>query len=128
MKPRTRPIGIEIANHRRKQGISLRELASMISRNPVYLSQIELGTRKPGVKILEEIAGALDVNRNLLLRHINLLKMEFIRPSIHQKKRSPLIGLTPEEAEKVLNYVDYLKYESEIKNLGKLATSKTRGR
>ncbi len=113
MKTRETPLGIELKKQREKQGINLRELANMIGRNRGYLSQIELGTKKPGPKILEEIAGALDINRNLLLRHINLLKMEFIRPSLHEEKRDPLDGLTPEEMDKVLNYIDYLKYERE---------------
>lgn len=117
MKPRTSPLGIELKEQRDKQELSIRQLANMINRNRGYLSQIELG-KIPGPRILEEIAGALDINRNVLLRHINLLKMDFTRPAIHKEARDALAGLTPREVEEVLNYIDYLKYKRETQAFG----------
>ena len=117
MKPRTSPLGIELQEQRNRQGISIRQLADMIGRNRGYLSQIELGKKVPGSRILEEIAGALEINRNVLLRHINLLKMEFTRPAIRKEGREVLAGLTPLEVEEVLNYIDYLKYKRETQTL-----------
>jgi transcriptional regulator with XRE-family HTH domain len=126
MKPRTHPLGIELKEQRERQGLSLRQLADMINRNRGYLSQIELGKKVPGPRILEEIAGALDINRNVLLRHINLLKMEFTRPAVYKERRDPLAGLTSGELEEVLDYIDYLKYKRETEALRKF--SQTSGR
>lgn len=117
MKPRTSPLGIELKEQRDKLGLSIRQLANMINRNRGYLSQIELGKKIPGSRILEEIAGALEIKRNVLLRHINLLKMDFTRPAAYEEGRDALAGLTPEEREEVLNYIDYLKYKREMQAL-----------
>lgn len=117
MKPRTCPLGIELKEQRDKQKLSLRQLADMINRNRGYLSQIELGKKTPGPRILEQIAGALEINRNVLLRHINLLKMDFTRPAVHEEGRDALAGLTQREVEEVLNYIDYLKYKRETEAL-----------
>lgn len=125
MKPRTSPLGIELKEQRDKQGLSLRQLASMINRNRGYLSQIELGHKTPGTRILEDIAGALDINRNVLLRHINLLKMDFTRPAIHKEGRDALADLTPEEKEEVFNYIDYLKYKRETHVFSKFSENRS---
>lgn len=118
MEPRTTPLGIELETQRKEQGLSIRQLADMINRNRAYLSQIELGYVTPGPKILEEIAGALDINRNLLLRHINLFKMEFTRPAVHEEGKDPLAGLTQQEVGEVFDYIDYIKYKREIEASG----------
>jgi transcriptional regulator with XRE-family HTH domain len=123
MKPRTSPLGIELKEQRDKLGLSLRQLADMINRSRGYLSQIELG-KTPGPRILEDIAGALEINRNVLLRHINLLKMDFTRPAIHEEGRAPLAGLTSGEVEEVLNYIDYLEYKRETQTLRKFSENR----
>ena len=125
MKPRTTPLGIELKKQRDKQGLNLRQLADMINRNRGYLAQIELGQKTPGPHILEDIAGALEINRNVLLRHINLLKMDFTRLAIHKEGRDILAGLTPLEVEKVLDYIDYLKYEREAQAFRKFSESRS---
>lgn len=127
MKQRTSPLGIELKEQRDKQGLSLRQLATMINRNRGYLSQIELGHKTPGLRILEDIAGALEINRNVLLRHINLLKMDFTRPTIHKERRDALAGLTPREVEAVLNYIDYLKYKRETEALESSQKTEAKG-
>ena len=121
MKPRTSPLGIELKEQRDKQGLSLKQLANMINRNRGYLSQIELGNKTPGTRILEEIAGALEIPRNVLLRHINLLKMDFTRPAAHKERRDPFAGLTPREVEEVLDYIDYIKYKRETEAVRKFS-------
>jgi transcriptional regulator with XRE-family HTH domain len=117
MKKRQSPLGKELKAIRDSQGVSLKRLSELVKRDRGYLSQIELGERKPSAKLLEDIANALDVNRNILLRHINLLKMEFTRSTIYEKGHGALNELDPEEVEKVLDYIDYLKYCREIKAL-----------
>ena len=114
MKDRTTTLGKELQVLRRQQHLSLTQLADMTGRNRGYLSQIELGSRRPSTKLLEEIAGVLDVNRNRLLRHINLLKMEFTRPSVYEMGHNALDGLDPQEVEKVLDFIDYLRYLREL--------------
>ncbi len=125
MKSRTSPLGIELKEQRDKQGLSIKQLANMINRNRGYLSQIELGRKTPGPRILEEIAGALEIPRNVLLRHINLLKMDFTRPAAHKERRDPFAGLTPLEVEAVLNYIDYLKYKRETEAFRKFSESRS---
>jgi len=125
MKQRTSPLGIELKEQRDKQELSLKQLANMINRNRGYLSQIELGKKIPGPRILEDIAGALEINRNVLLRHINLLKMDFIRPAIHKERRDALAGLTLGEVEEVLNYIDYLKYKRETHVFSKFSENRS---
>ena len=127
MNQRITPLGIELKEQRDKQKINIRQLANMINRNRGYLSQIELGKKIPGPRILEDIAGALEINRNVLLRHINLLKMDFTRPAIHKERRDPLAGLTPGEREEVLNYIDYLKYKRETQALSKYSETEVNG-
>ena len=113
MKERSTPLGKEIKAERDKQGISLKKLSDMTGIDRGYLSQIELGNKTPGSRVLERIANALEIKRNVLLKHINLLKMDFIPPTPKDDYRKILSGLSPVEREKVLNYVNYLKYERE---------------
>ena len=111
MKERSTPLGKEIQAERDKQDISLKQLSDMTGIDRGYLSQIELGNKTPGTRVLERIAEALDIKRNVLLKHINLLKMDFTSPTPQDNYRKILSGLSPAEKEKVLNYVNYLKYE-----------------
>ena len=114
MKVRSTPLGIELKKQREKQRLSIRQLAGMINRNRCYLSQIELGRKIPGPRILEDIAAALEIDRNLLLRHINLLKMDFSSPAIHNQGRAALDGLSQTEIEKVLQYIEDLKLSRDV--------------
>lgn len=125
MKTRSSPLGIELQEQRNRQGVSIKGLAGMINRNRGYLSQIELGRKTPGTRILEEIAGALEIPRNVLLRHINLLKMDFTRPAAHKERRDPFVGLTAREVEEVLDYIDYLKYKRETEAFRKFSESRS---
>lgn len=113
MKERDKPLGREMQAERDKQHISLRVLADMTGIDRGYLSQIELGNKRPGPRVLERIANALQIKRNALLKHINLLKMDFIPPTTQDDYSNILSGLSPEEKGKVLGYVNYLKYERE---------------
>lgn len=114
MKVRVTPLGIELKKQRQKQQLTIRQLAGMINRNRCYLSQIELGRKIPGPRILEDIAAALEIDRNLLLRHINLLKMDFTAPVIRDRWRSVLDELSPQEMERVVQYIEDLKYSGDI--------------
>lgn len=113
MEKRSDPLGIEIQKERDKQGISLKKLSDMTGIDRGYLSQIELGNKKPGPRVLERIASALDIKRNILLKHINLLKMDFLPITTPDDYQDILSGLSSQEKEKVLNYINYLKYERE---------------
>ena len=113
MKERTSPLGKEIQAERDKQGISLRLLSEMTGIDRGYLSQIELGNKTPGPRVLERIANVLGIKRNVLLKHINLLKMDFLPSLAPDDYRDILSGLSSQEKEKVLNYINYLKYERE---------------
>ena len=128
MKPRTSPLGIELKKQRDLWGLKLVDLAKMADRSRGYLSQIELGQRKASRRLLEKIAAVLEINPNLLLRHINLLKMDFTRPAIHKEGRDVLAGLTPREVEEVLNYIDYLKYKRETQALESYPRAQAKGR
>ncbi|GAI87382.1 unnamed protein product, partial [marine sediment metagenome] len=56
---------------------------------------------------------ALSIKRNVLLKHINLLKMDFLPLITTDDYRDILSGLSSQEKEKVLNYINCLKYERE---------------
>ncbi|GFN22469.1 transcriptional regulator [Thermanaeromonas sp. C210] len=62
-----RVCGPKIRQLREERGYSLQDLARRAELSVSYLSEIERGTKKPSLKTLERIAGALNVPREQLV-------------------------------------------------------------
>ena len=120
LKQRKTGLGAEIARIRDSQDLTIRQLAKMAGLNRCYLSEVELGRKIPSVKTIEQIAQALQVNRNLLLKHIGLLKMDFTRPAQRQTFSELAQDLTEEDMQRLSDYARYLRYQREV---GSPATS-----
>jgi len=98
----------------------VRELAHLAQIDSGYLSQVELGTKRPTRRLLERLAPALDINPNILLRHIHLLRMDYTKPAMPEDKRKLMeaaADLTDEEVLEVHNYIYYLKLRREVEHL-----------
>ncbi|RCW50701.1 MULTISPECIES: helix-turn-helix domain-containing protein [unclassified Halanaerobium] len=61
MKSENKRLGQKIRKKRLARGLSLAQLADMISKTSSYLSQVERGLAEPSITALREIAKALDV-------------------------------------------------------------------
>ncbi|SFU39326.1 helix-turn-helix transcriptional regulator [Alicyclobacillus macrosporangiidus] len=52
-------IGAEMRKRRRDMGLSQQEMADLVKISRSYYTNIELGTRRPGVETAKRIAGVL---------------------------------------------------------------------
>lgn len=79
-------LGEKIAEVRKKQNLSIRDLAKLADVTPSLLSQIERGLANPSVNSLKSIASSLNVplftffvsevdKKNLIVRHDNRKKV-----------------------------------------------------
>lgn len=67
--------GTVIAELRTKRGLSQEQLAEAIDSTNVYISLLENGQRKPSLNATILIARSLEVQPDILIRHVNdLLK------------------------------------------------------
>jgi transcriptional regulator with XRE-family HTH domain len=73
--PQRRPdvLGAYIRAQRQLADLSLRQLAGMSNVSNAYLSQIERGLHQPSLKILQSIAGALNLSGEALLAEAGLI-------------------------------------------------------
>lgn len=63
-------IGETLRTERRSRGLTLREVAEGAHVSVSYLAEIERGEKDPSSRVLESIAGGLDVETGELLRKI----------------------------------------------------------
>ena len=66
-------LGNFIRSQRKLADLSLRELADRTDVSNPYLSQIERGLHEPSVRVLQSIAGALNLSAETLLAQAGLL-------------------------------------------------------
>ena len=69
-----RALGELIRHQRRLARLSLRQLSALSNISNPYLSQVERGLHVPSVRVLQAIAGALDVSADTLLVQAGLLR------------------------------------------------------
>src|SRR3954468_6702215 len=69
-----RALGDFIKAQRTMAELSLRELAARTNVSNPYLSQIERGLHEPSVRVLKEIAGALNMSAESLLKQAGVLE------------------------------------------------------
>jgi transcriptional regulator with XRE-family HTH domain len=67
-------MGAFIRSQRQLANLSLRQLAEMTSLSNAYLSQLERGMHQPSVRVLQLLAGALDVSAEMLLAQAGLVR------------------------------------------------------
>jgi transcriptional regulator with XRE-family HTH domain len=85
---RARPdvLGAYIRAQRQLADLSLRQLADMSKVSNAYLSQIERGLHQPSVRILQSIAGALNLSGETLLAEAGILDPDLADPAAGVEK------------------------------------------
>jgi len=71
--PSATGLGEFIRSQRRLAKLSQRDLAKLAGFSDAYLSQIERGLHRPSVRIVRDLAGALNIPADSLLRHMGFL-------------------------------------------------------
>lgn len=66
--PVTKNFGRKLAGLRKQRKLSQRKLASKLDVHPTYISSLERGLRNPSLKVIDKIASALEVSRDVLLK------------------------------------------------------------
>ncbi|MDB8793582.1 helix-turn-helix domain-containing protein [Romboutsia sp. 1001216sp1] len=124
-------IGIKICEIRKKQDLSIRDLAKLAGVTPSLLSQIERGLANPSVNSLKSIASALNVplftffmsevdKRNLIVRKDNRKKVilpgnndvvyEVLSPEINDNFEFAIMNLSPNTSS-CSNFIEHKGYE-----------------
>ncbi len=115
-------LGPELRRLRRQKGASLRKVQAETGVSNPYLSQLERGVAEnPAPTKLQALADYYEASYLELLEHAGYLPGESIEASSSligssevQEKRSSensadLSGLTDQEAESILQYIEFLK-------------------
>lgn len=89
-----------IKDERKKQGWTQEQLATKLSVAPSTVGMWEQGKRVPSFEKLEEIAD---------LFNINLDRLRGDDTKVHNIAAHAMRDLTPEEAEEVLRFAEYIK-------------------
>ena len=66
--PITKNFGRKLARLRKQKKLSQRKLAEKLDVHPTYISSLERGLRNPSLKVIDKIASALEISRNVLLK------------------------------------------------------------
>lgn len=64
----TKNFGKRLTGLRKQRKLSQRKLANKLDVHPTYISSLERGLRNPSLKVIDKIASALEVNRDVLLK------------------------------------------------------------
>lgn len=83
-------LGEKIRELRMARDISLRELAARIGVSPAFMSNVELGRRRPSDRHLKLIAAAVESSMEELKRHDSRPPLREVRQMAH---RNPAYGL-----------------------------------
>lgn len=105
-------IGPRIKKLREKHGYSLRGLGERINMTHSHLSRIEKGEKIPNIELLETLANVFDVPISYFFGEtieippeLENMNIEWIAFNEKMDKK----GLTPEEIEKIIDFVEYLR-------------------
>lgn len=66
--PITKNFGRKLSRLRKQKKLSQRKLAEKLDVHPTYISSLERGLRNPSLKVIDKIASALEISRNVLLK------------------------------------------------------------
>lgn len=86
----TSEIGANLRNLREKQGLSLRDLASVTGLSPTLLSQVERGVTEPSLKTLRALSSFLGEAASSLFVVANPVLMHVSRPGERSRISSPV--------------------------------------
>ncbi len=75
-------MGEFIRAQRKMMELSQRELAKLTELSDPYVSQLERGLHEPSVRVLKNLAGALNVRAETLLAYAGLLDPEAAKSSV----------------------------------------------
>jgi transcriptional regulator with XRE-family HTH domain len=64
----TKNFGERLSVLRKQRKFSQRKLASKLDVHPTYISSLERGLRNPSLKVIDKIASALGVGREVLIK------------------------------------------------------------
>ncbi|MEG1310547.1 MAG: helix-turn-helix domain-containing protein [Romboutsia sp.] len=124
-------IGEKISQFRKKQNLSIRDLAKLAEVTPSLLSQIERGLANPSVNSLKSISSALNVplftffisevnKKDLIVRHDNRKKVvlpesndvvyEMLAPGISDNLEFAIMNLPPNTSS-CENFIHHKGYE-----------------
>ncbi len=111
--PRLRALGDYIRAQRRMADLSLRGLSELTQVSNAYLSQIERGLHQPSLRVIESIAGALNLSADALLSQAGMTHDEPAdgareRPDTEAAIRSDP-DLTPEEKDALIRVYQNFK-------------------
>ncbi|HET7477539.1 MAG TPA: helix-turn-helix transcriptional regulator [Dermatophilaceae bacterium] len=111
--PRLRQMGEYIRAQRQLADLSLRGLSELTQVSNAYLSQIERGLHQPSLRVLEAIAGALNVTADTLLSQAGMSRGPFATTATQAPGTEAAIlndpDLTPEERETLIRVYQNFK-------------------
>lgn len=101
--------GKKINETRKKQRITSDKLSDLCGVNPVFIRQIESGTKLPSVPVLIKICNALHISPDYLLRE-DLEENELV----YMKNLSDtMVNLSPKQLHKLIKIIEIIFNEDE---------------
>lgn len=64
----TKDFGQKLKSLRKQKNLSQVKLADRLGVHPTYISSLERGLRNPSLKVIDRIASALEINREILIK------------------------------------------------------------
>ncbi|PIX91964.1 XRE family transcriptional regulator [Candidatus Kuenenbacteria bacterium CG_4_10_14_3_um_filter_39_14] len=64
----TKDFGKKLKSLRKQKKLSQVKLADRLGVHPTYISSLERGLRNPSLKVIDRIASALEINREILIK------------------------------------------------------------
>ena len=95
-------LGKRIREARRAQHLTQEVLAERAEIGVVYLGELERGIKTPSVAVFSQIALALNVSADYLLRDVLPTGKEYVFDDLTKK----LEGLTPKQRKTVIDIID----------------------
>ena len=94
--------GKQLQRYRRRAGYSQEALAEIIDCSSIFISDIERGTRSPGLDTLVKLANALDISVDILLgKELNKYTSKKLKNIEGQLKKLPSL-----EQQKILDILE----------------------
>lgn len=95
-------LGKRIRETRRNKKVTQERLAELAGISVVYVSELERGLKSPSIDVFSQIASALDVSADYLLRDVLPTGREYVFDDLTKK----LEGLTPKQRKTVIDIID----------------------
>ena len=100
-------------------GVGLRELANLINKSPGYLSDVEQDrVSPPSEAMILDIAGVLNIDKNLLLSAANKMDPEISEYVVHEPQATDFLRMAKDRQFSADDW-DRLTQLAQISNLGR---------